>query len=183
MLKVLRLLRPSPSMVVALIALAVASAGTATALPGKSKVKTDDIAKNAVRSKHIKRGNVKRADIAKKAINSSRVSPDSLTGANIDEATLGNVNVANSIAKLDYNALVVTNPPTTTPLPAPASVSCDAGLHATGGGVKLDDSGFEFTYDNYPRGTDGWEARVNNFDTVDHTFTIVVICAPAAGTS
>ena len=57
--------RPSPAMVVALVALCVALAGTATALPGRARVKKDDIARAAVRrsahqvdarsqSKHIK---------------------------------------------------------------------------------------------------------------------------------
>ena len=42
--------RPSPSMVVAFIALCVALAGTANALPGRARVKKDDIARAAVRS-------------------------------------------------------------------------------------------------------------------------------------
>ena len=41
--------RPSPAMVVAFVALCVALAGTANALPGKSRVKKDDIARAAVR--------------------------------------------------------------------------------------------------------------------------------------
>ena len=46
--------RPSPSMIVAMVALCVALAGTATALPGRARVKKDDIARAAVRSVHIK---------------------------------------------------------------------------------------------------------------------------------
>lgn len=93
--------RPSPSMVVALIALCVALAGTATALPGRARVKKDDIARAAVRakhikfraiqSKHIKSRAVTRSKIARRAVGSSEVGQDSLTGTNIVESSLTTV--------------------------------------------------------------------------------------------
>jgi hypothetical protein len=42
--------RPSPALVISLIALAVALAGTAGALPGRNSVKSNDIAHGAVRA-------------------------------------------------------------------------------------------------------------------------------------
>jgi hypothetical protein len=51
-------------MVVALIALVAALAGTAAALPGKNSVDKNDIKKNAIKSKNIKKGQVKSSDIA-----------------------------------------------------------------------------------------------------------------------
>jgi hypothetical protein len=93
--------RPSPSMVVAFVALCVALAGTATALPGRARVKKDDIARAAVRavhiksravqSKHIKSRAVTRSKIAKRAVGSSEVGQDSLNGTNIVESSLGKV--------------------------------------------------------------------------------------------
>jgi hypothetical protein len=94
-------------MAVAFIALCVALAGTATALPGRSRVKKDDIARNAVRSKHIRTANVRSSDIrsrsvtrsriARNAINSDLVGNDALTGADILESSLGPVpNAANA---------------------------------------------------------------------------------------
>ena len=62
---------PSPATAVALVALVAALGGSAAALPGKGSVKRDDIAKNAVRGKHVKK--------------------DSLTGADIRESRLGEV--------------------------------------------------------------------------------------------
>ena len=69
--------RPSPAMIVAFVALCVALAGTATALPGRSRVKKDDIARaavrakhlytNAVRTKHIRARNVTRSKISRRA--------------------------------------------------------------------------------------------------------------------
>jgi hypothetical protein len=93
--------RPSPAMIVAFVALCVALAGTATALPGRSRVKKDDIARaavrakhiyqNAVRSKHIRARNVTRSKIAKRAVSSDLVGQDALTGQNIVESSLGTV--------------------------------------------------------------------------------------------
>jgi hypothetical protein len=88
-------------MVVAFIALSVALAGTATALPGRNVVKKGDIARSAVtsrniarsavRSNHIKSRNITRSKIAQRAIDSSLVGSDALTGSNIQESSLGTV--------------------------------------------------------------------------------------------
>ena len=98
--------RPSPSMIVAFVALSVALAGTATALPGRARVKKDDISRAAVRSvhiksraiqsKHIKSRAVTRSKIAKRAISSSEVGQDALTGTNIVESSLATVPTASS---------------------------------------------------------------------------------------
>ena len=98
--------RPSPSMIVALVALSVALAGTATALPGRARVKKDDISRAAVRSvhiksraiqsKHIKSRAVTRSKIARRAVSSSEVGQDALTGTNIVESSLGTVPTASN---------------------------------------------------------------------------------------
>ena len=93
--------RPSPSMIVAMVALSVALAGTATALPGRARVKKDDISRAAVRSvhiksravqsKHIKSRAVTRSKIARRAVSSSEVGQDAITGTNIVESSLSTV--------------------------------------------------------------------------------------------
>jgi hypothetical protein len=98
--------RPSPSMIVALVALSVALAGTATALPGRARVKKDDISRAAVRavhiksravqSKHIKARAVTRSKIAKRAVSSNEVGQDALTGTNIVESSLATVPTASN---------------------------------------------------------------------------------------
>jgi hypothetical protein len=45
--------RPSPALVISLIALAVALAGTAGALPGRNSVKSNDIAPKSVHARHL----------------------------------------------------------------------------------------------------------------------------------
>jgi hypothetical protein len=106
--------RPSPAMVVAFIALCVALAGTATALPGRARVKKDDIARAAVRARHIKSGNilnrhiktraVSRSKIAKNAINTDLVAHDGLTGADVLEASFGRVPDASHLDGKDASA-------------------------------------------------------------------------------
>jgi hypothetical protein len=71
--------RPSPALVVSVIALCVAVGGGAAL--GAKKVRTGDIAKQAVTNKKI----------AKKTIKKSRVADQTLTGQQIDEDTLGTV--------------------------------------------------------------------------------------------
>jgi hypothetical protein len=93
--------RPSPAMAVAFLALCVALAGTASALPGHNRVKKDDIAPsavrssdiagNAIRTRHIKARNVTRSKIAKRSVDSSLVGVDALLGSNILESSLSKV--------------------------------------------------------------------------------------------
>jgi hypothetical protein len=64
--------RPSPAMMVSLLALFVALGGTSFAAVTLSK--------NSVRSKHIKNGQVKRADLARNAVTSVKVKNGSLLG-------------------------------------------------------------------------------------------------------
>lgn len=79
----LRLSRPSPALIISLIALMVALGGTSYAafrLPAGS-VGTKQLAKGAVSTAKLKNG----------AVTGSKVAPKSLTGANINIGTLGTV--------------------------------------------------------------------------------------------
>jgi hypothetical protein len=57
-------LRPSPAMVVALIALVAGAAGSAVALPGRNSVQSNDIKSGAVKKRHIAGGAVNQAKLA-----------------------------------------------------------------------------------------------------------------------
>lgn len=71
---------------VAYLALFVAlGSGTAYAA---GQITGRDIAKNAVRAKHIKDGQVRNAELGGNAVTGAKVADNSLTGADIDEATL-----------------------------------------------------------------------------------------------
>ena len=77
----IRRYRPTPSFVLAFIALSVALGGTATALPGFDSVTKDDIRKGAVGKSEV------RVD----SIGQSELIEDSITGGQIIESTLGTV--------------------------------------------------------------------------------------------
>src|SRR3954451_8444848 len=70
--------RPSAAFVISCLALFVALSGSAVALQGVNRVKSDDIAPGAVR----------RSDVAANAISGANVEDDSLAGSDIEEGTL-----------------------------------------------------------------------------------------------
>jgi hypothetical protein len=109
--------RPSPAMVVALIALFVALSGTAAALSGSNTVFSDDVVNNQVRSADVRddtlaSGGLQAVDLRSSSVGSSEVQddsltgtditnlsfadlqPDTLTGGQINESTLGEVPAA-----------------------------------------------------------------------------------------
>jgi hypothetical protein len=161
---------PSPAMVVACIALAVALGGTsyaATRLPA-----------NSVGTKQLKLG----------AVTGVKVKRDSLTGAQINEMRLGTVPTAAKattadsakVSRIDFRQSAAT------PIPSSghvrASVSCDTGLVATGGGAKVSDPDVALVVDTNPLGKNGWEATGGAF-TTGTTLTVYVICAQAAAST
>ncbi len=85
--------RPSPAMVVAIVALVVAMAGTgyaATQLP-----------RNSVGTKQIKANAITTAKIKQNAVTGAKVADHSLTGDDIDLAKLGTVPTANAANTAD----------------------------------------------------------------------------------
>jgi hypothetical protein len=91
-----RIRRPSPAMVVALIALVVAMAGT-----GYAAMK---LPKSSVGAKQLKKNAVTGAKVKKNAITGAKVKDGSLSGADIDVGSLGTVpsaNVANTLPPLE----------------------------------------------------------------------------------
>ena len=86
--------RPSPALIVALIALVAALAGTATALPGKNNVDKNDIKKNAVRSKHIKKNAVKSKHVKAGAVKGNHLAANSVDGSKIADGSIAAADLA-----------------------------------------------------------------------------------------
>src|SRR4051812_39936609 len=84
----MKISRPSPAMVIAVIALIAALSGTAYAALGK----------NSVGSRQLKAQAVTTGKIANNAVNSAKVAKGSLTGADINVGALGTVPNAASAA-------------------------------------------------------------------------------------
>jgi hypothetical protein len=187
--------RPSPSMVVAFIALLVAMAGTgyaATALPQNS-VGSKQLKKNAVVTAKIKKGAVNGSKVKNGSLTGSDIKNGSLTGSDIKLSSLGTVpsatnatnasiaaNATNathaaSAAAID-RAIVRTAAGTTSGPTAAATASCDAGYRPVGGGARVADEQNAFVVDDFPE-LGGWTARVGTFGTPSG-FTVFVICVP-----
>lgn len=82
--------RPSPGVVVAIVALVLALTGSAIALPGRDSVNSGDIKNNTVRSKDLKNGKgVKSADVKNGSLKGRDLAGDTVTGAQVDESSLG----------------------------------------------------------------------------------------------
>ncbi len=85
--------RPSPALVVSIIALVVAMAGTAVAV---NKVTSKEIKKNAVRSKHIKKNAVRTADIKDGDVASVDLQDGGVTNVDLAADAVDGSKVANN---------------------------------------------------------------------------------------
>jgi hypothetical protein len=81
--------RPSASLVVSFVALAIAISGTAVALPGKNKVETNDLEKNAVTAKKIKKNAVTTKKVKDLAITAAKLADGSVSGDKIADDSIG----------------------------------------------------------------------------------------------
>jgi hypothetical protein len=133
--------RPSPALAVSILALAVASVGTAGALPGKGKVKANDLAKNSVKEKAIKTGAVSSRTIAAGAVSSEKLGPVGVVTGPTDA-------VHDSVAGDGI------------PGGASSSVQCPPGSKITGGGVQTRSFSIQPVdiESSYPSGNDTWSA-------------------------
>jgi hypothetical protein len=182
-------------MVVAFAALIVALGGTAYAavkLPARS-VGTKELKRNAVGRTQIKNNAVDSRKVRDSSVAGADIADNTVTGQDVNEATLGAVPSAAGAARattsgaLDrvvYRAAPGTVPPAvsdTEPTRAAGTATCDAGMLAVGGGVRVEDVDFMAVDDSYPDGGGrSWTVHVNNDDpAAAHTFSTFVVCVPA----
>lgn len=172
---------PSPAMVVACIALAVALGGTSYAaikLP-RNSVGTAQLKRGAVTGIKVKRNSLTGVQINEGRLGrvpSAAVADTAASAATADSATTAN---SSPVSRLDYSAS------NTFPvLPggfAHLSATCPVGLNAVGGGVKFVDPFNSLVADSNPVGKTGWEAT--GYSDTAQNMTVFVICAQAATTT
>jgi hypothetical protein len=173
---------PSPAMVVACLALLVALGGT-----GYAAIK---LPANSVGTKQLKRSavtgvKVKSNTLGGTQINESKLGrvPSATRATSADTATTAtNATSATSapVSRLDYASAVVAVPAGGSVVTR-GTVSCAAGLSATGGGAKMVDPFNGFVADTNPVGKTGWEAT--GYSSIAQNMTVYVICAQAATTT
>jgi hypothetical protein len=94
--------RPSPAMVVSLIALFVAMSGSAIALQGKNTVDTGDVKKNTLKSNDVKDNNLRGKDVKDGKLTGDDVEDGSLAGADVQDNSLEAADLApNSVDSLE----------------------------------------------------------------------------------
>jgi hypothetical protein len=157
---------------------------------------------NSVGSKQIKAKAVTAAKLGSKAVTGPKIAADAIDGSNVKDGSLsgGDINLTTlgkvpsaanadtagsaAIARVKITAAAGASragSADSTPLDS-ATATCDSGTVAIGGGVELGDPRSQFAVDSFPNGTAAWTGRVANFGTDTPTFTVRVICAPAAAT-
>jgi hypothetical protein len=114
--------RPSPALIISIIALFAAIGGVATALPGKNSVDSGDIKKNGVKSSDIKNNNVRGVDV--KELTLGEVPSATLAGGPTAYGQIDDPNVA-SPGVIEANSRGVTDANVTRPS---AGIFCFIGL-------------------------------------------------------
>jgi hypothetical protein len=190
----LRKFTPSPALLIAVIALVMAIAGTgyaATKLPARSvgttqlknkSVTTPKLKNDTVSSAKLKQGSVSSREIAGGSVTAAHVAPDSLTGSQINESSLGTVPSAGSapVQGLSYVGSAVSLPGNTG---MTTHIECPPDRRPLSGGAKVNNPANVYMVDEYPQGN-GWTVDVANPDPSDSGFTIYATCAQATqGTS
>ena len=132
--------RPSPAMVVACTALAIALSGT-----GYAALK---LPRNSVGTKQLRNGSVSNKKLARGAVTGAKVARQSLTGAQINAATLGTVPNATHASAAD-NATNATSATTAQNLAAPEA------FHNVG---VPGEPAFQNSWQNNPMTTYGYPA-------------------------
>ena|SRR5215211_3814489 len=157
--------RPSPAMVVALVALFVAMGGSAGALV-------------VVTSENIQNGTIRGKDIHQRTITAKRIKRNGLNGSVIKESSLGLVPLADSISRVDRQSRTITM--TTSSPTQSVTATCATGLTAVGGGGRLGEPDSDLLAGSYPASGNSWTAQGNPGSATPGTLTAYVLCVPAA---
>lgn len=154
-MNVRRIKRPSPALVVAMIALFVAFGGTAGAVVSAAV----PLAKRALVADNAKKlGGQTSAQLVSQAVSQASQAPGPASSAaglvTIKTQSAGSVPPGNS-------------------LPA-FTATCDAGSKVIGGGMSSD--GAIVTFDSYPKGDAAWEVVVGNLGSGAANVSVYAIC-------
>jgi hypothetical protein len=178
--------RPSPALVISLVALFVSIGGigyAATTITGKN------VKNSSLTGKDVKNSSLTGSDIKNSSLSGKDIKNNSLTGSDVLESKLGKVPSAGTadtagaarIAQVKIVTAHGTAPATGTPPVGTATATCPAGYAVVGGGGQVSDVQNSYIEDMWPSSPTAYTARAWG-GTVDVPFTAYAICAPAAAT-
>jgi hypothetical protein len=179
-MRIFRLRRPTPALIVSLIALTVALGGTsyaALSIP-KNSVGTKQLKNKAVTNAKLGSGSVGTGKIKNGAVTTSKINTNGLTVPNALSA-----NSATSLAGVHYVTAAVPNPAN---VQTGASVACPTGENAIAGGASGSNTGqtLNASFPAVVTGTgsvpNGWDAFMLNGATAG-TLHVYAICAALTG--
>jgi hypothetical protein len=158
--------RPSPAMIVSLIALFVSMGGIGYAA---SRIGSHEIKKNAVKSRHIKNGDVTKRDLHRAAVVTVKLADRAVTRSKLVDNAVAASKLAATVDGL--NSLNVPANDT-----ASTTVSCPAGGQAISGGYSTPQSG-QVEVTRMRRNSDAsWSFAFRNNSGTPHVVDARVTC-------
>jgi hypothetical protein len=175
--------RPSPALVISLVALFVSLGGVgyaAVTITGKN------VKNSSLTGKDVKNSSLTGSDVKNSSLTGKDIKNNSLTGSDVLESKLGKVPSAGTadsatIARVTRVTARGTAPSDGTTV-GTATATCGPGLAVVGGGGQVDDTASSYIEDMWPSSATAFTARAFGGGGVDHGFTVFAICAPAAAT-
>jgi hypothetical protein len=156
---------PSPALIVAVVALVAALAGTAIAGPGASTSKVTKSKVKKITNKQInKRVPWGTADIADNAVTTPKIANDAVTGV--------------KLAAINTRSTTVNIPAAGTPY-AEATASCQSGERLLSGGAKIENVAlgeFVTVLESHKQGNNDWYARAFNAFGSDRALVVEAYC-------
>ena len=98
--------KPSPSMIVSMVALFVALGGGAYAGVALNQVRSVHIKNNEVRSVDLRNGDVRNVDLQNDSVNSAKIADGSITTADLAPGTVSDLNDASTVGGLSVAQIV-----------------------------------------------------------------------------
>ena len=158
-----RISRPSPALIVAVVALVAALAGTALADPGASASKITKAKVKKIANKQInKRLPIDAGELADNAVTTAKIANDAVTAPKL--AAINTRSVTINVAAGAYGE---------------ATADCQAGERVISGGAQWDNAAAgEFTplLESHRTASNGWYVRVQNGFGSPRNLTVEAYC-------
>jgi hypothetical protein len=172
--------RPTPALVISVIALFVSLGGVGYAA---ATVTSSDVRNNSLTSRDVRNNSLTGRDVRNSSLTGRDVRRNSLTGSDVRESRLGEVPSAASADSARIAQVQIISATGTAPASgdaAAATATCPAGLKVVGGGTLVEDPASAFVVDLWPSSATAYTGRVASGNGADQGFTVQAICASAA---
>jgi hypothetical protein len=178
--------RPSPALVISLVALFVSIGGigyAATTITGKN------VKNGSLTGADVKNSSLTGKDVKNSSLTGKDIKNNSLTGSDVLESKLGKVpsagtaDTASSASISKVQIVTATGSAPNSGAVASVTANCPAGTRVVGGGGSVADPNNAFINDMWPSSATAYTARAFNSTSAPSAvaFTAYAICAPAAG--